>query len=67
MGDKEHSLQLRDVPTFLQDCTQILQVTGLKITVCQSMGKKKSISQVCRISNELVNFTPMKTRESTKR
>lgn len=41
MGDKEHSLQLRDVPTFLQDCTQILQVTGLKITVCQSMGKKE--------------------------
>lgn len=41
MGVKEDSLQLGDTATFLQDCTQILQVTGLKITVCQSTGKKE--------------------------
>lgn len=35
------SLQLRDAATFLQDCTQLLQVTGLKTTVCQSREKRE--------------------------
>lgn len=63
LGVKKDSLQLGDALTFLQDCTQLFQVTGLKMTVCQSRGKKESTVQVCRIANKTVNFTPQKTRE----
>jgi len=45
---KKDSLQLGDAATLLQDRTQLLQVTGLKMTVCQSREKEKSTVQVCK-------------------
>lgn len=41
VGVTKDSLQLRDAATFLQDCTQLLQVVGLKTTVCQPKGKRE--------------------------
>lgn len=63
---KKDSLQLRDAVTFLQDCTQLFQVTGLKRTVRQSKGKEKSVVQVCRIANKIVNFTPSENKRINK-
>lgn len=61
------SLQLRDAATFLKDCTQLLQVTGLKMTICQSRrGKRNPTVQVCMIANKIVNFTPSENQKINK-